>query len=404
MADDPIHLAHVTPTVSRLGGGVAAYLWAFAAAGLKVGLVPRIAALNDRYVHQDVPNIPGVDLLVARCIGSRRVGYSPMLRRMLDRQVAGVEVVHSHGLRMLPSYEARRYAVRRGVPLVVSPHGQLDPWILAGGSMRKRVIGWLFEDKNLQTAACIHTTSRSEASHVRAYHLNNPISVVPIGLDVSAYTTTADDATIIHCWPRLAGKKRLLFLSTIYPKKGLLRLAEAWCRMYKDWPDWHLVVTGVDISRDQDMAKAMIADHGADGHVTFTGPVTDHPVKRQLLACCDLYVLPTDGENFGIGVAEALASGLPVVTSNTTPWRDLQRSECGWWIDVGIEPLCQALHEAMALPDPHRRAMGQRGRQLIEQNYSWTTVASQMRQVYRWVLKRGPKPDFVYTSSQTIPD
>lgn len=108
---------------------------------------------------------------------------------------------------------------RRRVPLVISPHGQLDPWILARGVARKRTIGLLFEDRNLQTAACIHTTAHQEARHVRAYHLTNPIAVVPIGLEVEAYTTVADDAHIVERWPGLAGKKRLLFLSTIYRKK-----------------------------------------------------------------------------------------------------------------------------------------------------------------------------------------
>lgn len=402
-----IHVVHVTPTISRIGGGVASYLWSFLPLGADCGLRATLVGLHDRYADQDVADNlahkEGIRTFAAKRVGPRQFGFSPQMRRFLEHEVKDVDVVHSHGLRMLPGYEARRFARRRGVPLVISPHGQLDPWILDKRMIRKKIVGPLFDDRNQREAACIHVTADQEARYVRDSNIRTPVARVPIGLDASAYSTACDDREIIERWPEIKGKKRLLFLSTIYPKKGLPRLAAAWGRLCKDWPDWHLVVTGRELGGGRQEAEAHLAACGVMGRVTFTGPVSDE-MKKTMLACGDVYVLPTDGENFGIVIAEALASGAPVITSNTTPWGDIRRYECGWWIDVGVDPLCQALTEAMGLTDSQRHAMGQRSRKLIEEKYDWDVIVPQMRRMYEWVLNRCDQPEFIYGDHDAIPD
>jgi poly(glycerol-phosphate) alpha-glucosyltransferase len=57
--------------------------------------------------------------------------------------------------------------------------------------------------------------------------------------------------------------------------------------------------------------------------------------------------------------------------------------------------LVSALREATSLNDEARRAMGHRGRQLIEQKYTWSAAAQKMMAVYEWMLQRGPKPECV---------
>lgn len=401
LTDDPVYVVHVTPTLSRLGGGVSSYLWALAQTGLGRGLTPTVVGLRDPYVDQDIAAHGDVRSFVGGRIGPRSVGYSPGLHQFLKRRLGPVNIIHSHGLRMLPAYEARCAAARHGVPLVISPHGQLDPWVVRRRVVRKKLVHWLYEDRNLQTAACIHATAAQEARHARAQGLVNPIAVVPIGLDAAAYQCDTDDASIIERWPQLKGKKRLLFLALVYPKKGLVRLAEAWGKLHQRWPDWHLVVAGFGQEDELNRATSIINSSGATAQSSFVGGVAGR-MKGQLLAASDLYVLPTEGENFGVTIAEALASGLPVITSNTTPWRDLQRYQCGWWIDVGVAPLCQALQDAMSLSDHERSEMGQRGQRLIRDKYAWQPIIGQMRQMYLWLLGRAEKPPFVYTADEAI--
>ena len=94
-------------------------------------------------------------------------------------------------------------------------------------------------------------------------------------------------------------------------------------------------------------------------------------------------------------MAEALAAGVPVITTKGAPWQDLETHDCGWWVDIGVEPLVQALTEAVSLTDAQRQAMGARGRALVERKYSWDHVAEEMAGVYRWLLGQGERPDCV---------
>jgi glycosyltransferase involved in cell wall biosynthesis len=94
-------------------------------------------------------------------------------------------------------------------------------------------------------------------------------------------------------------------------------------------------------------------------------------------------------------IAEALACGVPVITTKGTPWNELLAHRCGWWVDAGAEPLATAMREAIALTDEQRREMGKRGRCLVEERYSWPKIAVEMKLVYEWVLGGGTKPECV---------
>ncbi|MGH7870279.1 MAG: glycosyltransferase, partial [Candidatus Dormibacteraceae bacterium] len=102
----------------------------------------------------------------------------------------------------------------------------------------------------------------------------------------------------------------------------------------------------------------------------------------------DLFILPSFTENFGIAAAEALASGVPVIATKGTPWQDLITHRCGWWVDVGPHPLADAIRAATSIPGAERVEMGQRGRRLVRNKYSWENVAGQMRRVYENLLSK----------------
>jgi len=185
--------------------------------------------------------------------------------------------------------------------------------------------------------------------------------------------------------------RKVLFLGRVYPVKGLLNLINAWARIRID--GWCLQIAGPD--QDGHLAEVLklVQQIGLKDSVQYIGAV-DLDAKNQLFQSADLFVLPSFTENFGLVIAEALAHGLPVIATHGAPWRDLETYKCGWWIEVGVEPLAAALSAAMALSDVERQAMGGRGRDYV-QRYEWRGIATQTVEVYRWILGYGSRPDFV---------
>jgi glycosyltransferase involved in cell wall biosynthesis len=155
-----------------------------------------------------------------------------------------------------------------------------------------------------------------------------------------------------------------------------------------------MVVCGPDECGHTEQVKRAVAEAGLSGEFEFKSLVNGVE-KEALYASADLFVLPTFSENFGIAVAEALAAGVPVITTTGAPWEELRTRQCGWWIDIGVEPLAVAMREATLLSDQERYEMGQRGRRLVEEKYAWPQIGRDMLAVYQWVLGQGPQPECV---------
>ncbi|MGB5063775.1 MAG: glycosyltransferase, partial [Candidatus Competibacter sp.] len=158
---------------------------------------------------------------------------------------------------------------------------------------------------------------------------------------------------------------------------------------------WKMIIAGPDEGGHQKIVEAAIQHAGLQDDFEFPGSVVYGDEKEALYRSAEVFVLPTFSENFGLVVAEALACGVPVITTKGAPWEGLLTHRCGWWIDIGVEPLVAALREAMNLPPDTLRDMGRRGRAYVEQNFGWPGIAQQMLSVYRWVLGQGDKPDCV---------
>ena len=129
-------------------------------------------------------------------------------------------------------------------------------------------------------------------------------------------------------------------------------------------------------------------------NVRFTGFLSGQAKEEALQSLSYLFV-PSDFENFGNIVTEALVRGIPVMASKGTPWEELNTYRCGWWVDNDVDTIASAMRIAIELPEEKRRAMGERGRQLIINQYSVNVVAAQMKSVYEWLLG-GVNPDCVY--------
>jgi glycosyltransferase involved in cell wall biosynthesis len=310
------------------------------------------------------------------------------MRHDLIRQVreqAGTAIIHDHGIWLLNNHVTVGVARKTKTLLTLSPHGMLAPWAIDHKALKKKMAWLLYQKSDLDAVDLFQATSQQEAWNIFENGFRRPVSIVPNGVDIPLWRSRTDSPD---------GRKTILFLSRIYPVKGLLNLVGAWQKIKA--PHWRIVVAGPDEAGHKKEVLSAVHAAGLQDCFEFVGPVDDN-AKWERFFNADLFVLPSFTENFGIVVIEALACGVPVITTTGTPWQELITHKCGWWIDIGVEPLVDALREAIALSDAERSDMGHRGRALVEQGYSWAKVGKDMAEVYAWMLGNGPKPENVLT-------
>jgi len=312
--------------------------------------------------------------------------YKFALNRILQNEK--FDLLHGHGIWQMPVHYMSQIARRKNIPYIVSPRGMLEPWALNANKWKKKLALWLYQYKDLEKANCIHATAQMEADNIRKLGFSNPIAIIPNGIDVSEFPLIAEK--------QIKEKYTLLFLSRIHIKKGIELLVEAWSKIDKNLRhNWEIIIVG---NGEADYIKSLqnlINIKELDSEIKIVGPQFGSE-KIKMYHEADLFVLPTYSENFGIVVAEALACGVPVITTKGTPWSDISTNKAGWWIDIGVEPLVLALQEAITLCVEVRHQMGINGRKLIIEKYSIETVSNNMVQLYEWVINNVKRPEFVY--------
>ena len=147
-------------------------------------------------------------------------------------------------------------------------------------------------------------------------------------------------------------------------------------------------VVGPDENGHRAELEARVKAAGLAGSWEFSGPL-EGIAKDQAFHAADLFLLPTYSENFGMAVAEALAAGLPVITTTGAPWRGLEDHRCGWWVEPTVDGFLSGLAEATAAAPEKLAEMGQRGRELIAARYEWGLIARQFLAAYRQVGAQG---------------
>lgn len=387
----PLKAISVIPTLSRAAGGPTFSVSALCEAASAAGVDHSLMTVQAPATHQEhLPNPEKVHTV--RVPGYHfpklRVSYAPTFRTALRVycQNRKVDVIQSHGIWTQANHLAASEARNLGLPLVVSIHGMLEPWAWKYRAWKKRPAWWLWEHRNLRHAAVLRATARHEVESLRSFGLRNPIAFVPNGVHVPSVNRQA---------LMKSSKSRTLnalFVSRIHPVKGLLNWIAAWALVRPS--GWRMIICGPDECGHTAQVRQAAAEAGLSAVFDFVGPAYDGE-KEALYAGADLFVLPTFSENFGIAVAEALAAGVPVITTKGAPWEELQTHKCGWWTDIGVEPLAAALREATSLSDRERFEMGQRGRRLVETKYSWAQIGRDMRAVYEWVCGVGPRPECI---------
>lgn len=172
-------------------------------------------------------------------------------------------------------------------------------------------------------------------------------------------------------------------MGRLHPKKGLIELFDAIAQL----PDGFLL----DVYGTGDAAFTAALHNKAaqlQGRVRMHGHV-DGAAKAAAFASADLFVLPSHSENFGIAVAEAMAHGLPVLTTTATPWAGVERVGCGRCIDLAQADLAQ---EIVDLSQRDLIAMGATARAWMRRDFSAEAMVAAFAALYRDMVTSEPAP------------
>ena len=312
------------------------------------------------------------------------VGCSPEMFSGLVSAAQSVDIVHSNGLWAFPNiYPSQAISmVRRNKAgkdqafpkLVTAPRGCLAKWALRNSWLKKKLFGFFYgQYAALRETDMFHATSEKEYEEIRAAGYRQPVAIVPIGMDLPEIQS--------HVKENVGRIRKVVFFGRLHKVKGVDRLVRAWGEVACE--GWELVIAGPDCGMLEAL-KGIVAEERVP-RVSFVGEING-PAKYEFLAGGDIYVLPSDTENFGVTVTEALVSGTPVIASQGTPWQGLERERCGKWVPIGVEPLAAALKEMMSMSDEERATMGARGREWIRRDFSWKGIGAKMKAAYEWLL------------------
>ena len=315
------------------------------------------------------------------------------------------DCVHFQGI-WSPALVMRFLAWRRaGVPCLVSTHGMLEPWAL-GHKRLKKLVAWRFYQKRMLNLACaLHATSPREAANLRKLGLRPRIEMIPWGIDVDRtssieYRTEEKKGDKRSCYSGSLVRQRnrnnvavthrtALFVGRIYPVKGLPMLIEAWEKLRPE--GWKMKIVGPDEAGHLAELERLILDAGLAGQFEFSGPLTGAALD-QAYNDADLYIQPSHTENFGMAIAEAMAHGLPVITTQGAPWKLLEEEGCGWWTPISTDGIAAALDDATQRSPDKLAGMGQRARAIVGERFAWEAIARQFVDCYEWLCSEGPKP------------
>jgi glycosyltransferase involved in cell wall biosynthesis len=250
----------------------------------------------------------------------------------------------------------------------------LEPWALNFRKFKKSIALATYQRQILMSASAFFATSEMERESIRKLGLTQPTYVIPNGV------TPPPNKPIID---QVNKPKRALFLSRIHPKKGLVNLVGAWARARPT--DWKLTIAGPDELDHQKEVEQLVRRFNLEDVIDFAGDL-DGEKKDETYRNSNLFILPSYSENFGIVVLEAMAYGIPVITTKGTPWAILEEQEAGWWIEANEDSLLHTLNVACALPATDLRIMGNKCK-IIADQFSWPTIANSVASAYQAILK-----------------
>lgn len=304
-------------------------------------------------------------------------------------------LIHIHGLWRSPTRIASRISTER-YPLVIAPHGMLDPGALSISNRKKKLVWHLWERSTLGFSSCLHALCKSEAVVIRSLFPHKPIAIVPNGVEIPGSINASQFGDPPWAGVIPSGESVLLFLGRLHQKKGLDPLLRAWHSVASlaERKGFWLAIVGYGDNGALAHRVKQAQVRGELQRVHVFGPVFGAE-KAATLASATSFVLPSFSEGLPMAALEAMAYQRPCLLSTACNLPEAFRVEAALPAEPEPLALSAALERCFKLSHNERTAMGRAGQDLVRDRFSWPQVASQTRELYSWVLGGGAPPAFV---------
>lgn len=347
---------------------------------------------HTHFVTLDPPDAPWVAAcafpVTAVGPGALSIGWTPTLGRWIAAHAGNFDVAVVHGIWSWASVGGGRACKAAGLPYVLFTHGMLDPYFRQTKPVKHWIkqAFWLWQGPVLRDAHSVLFTAQAEADAARGSFIG------PRWRErIVAYGTSGpppgDPAPRIAAARQVIGlpdgPRYVLFLSRFHPKKGADVLVAAFARAAADRPDLHLVLAGPD---PEGLLPGLLAQGcaaGLEGRLHAPGALSGD-VKWGAFEGAKVFALITHQENFGIVLAEALAAGTPVITTDKTNIHaELTATGAALICTDTADSAADALTRYFALPACEVAEMRSRARTAFAQSFTIEAAARDLLAVAR---------------------
>lgn len=376
----------LTPWLTRAGGGLQSSVRDLVLSLVKARHINfTTIGLIDDYIAEDFQYWKGASVRMHRFYGPSSFRFSP--GQIYDVATMDVDFVQLHGVWMSPSFSMMiRNVFRKNTPLLVSPHGMLDPWIVNRNSWKKTLARSIWENSVWRSASAFRALNTEEAIAIRGLLPNKPIYVIPNG--INAVSTDVFESLKA---PRMRAAPVLLYLGRLHEKKCVLELIKAWQKFkVRSKSDWLLQIAGWGDEGYTQSVTSLIAEIG-EPTITFLGPVFGAQ-KHRVLSEASAFILPSRSEGLPISVLEACTYGLLPIISKDCNLPELVTNHSALSVGTEVDEIADALSNLNAMPLASIASVGEGLHKYVSNKYNWDDIAKQFIAVQEWCIGGGSPP------------
>lgn len=382
---------HVIPAVAPRYGGPSHAVLEMCRELMRRGIEAEIATTNaDTKNNLDTPLekmvlYDGVPIYFFKRTLRGEYKFSWPMTRWLGRHLTDYHLLHIHSIFGYPSTLAAYLARRHRIPYILRPLGMLDDWPLRQNRFMKMIYLHLIEKASLNHARILHYTSEEEKIASEKLGLSAPGIVIPLGVSVACGNGVSKKGEFRSRYPSCQGKRLIVFLSRIHPKKGLELLIESLSKLQQVRDDFVFVIAGSGEAAYEEKIRQEVKRHSLTSKTIFTGFLQGE-TKTALLRDADLFVLLSYQENFGLSIVEAMAMGTPVLLTRGIHTASLiEKRRAGAISDYDSDELMQQIHHLLG-DEQLRNEFGENAKNLVLEQFSWDVITPQIVNLYESIL------------------